>query len=568
MKKIISIVFALCFAYLANAQAQSTNVVQLTDEQYSSFTNSLIHLSESFSNVIAFLDYQSQYNHTLSNQLNSLKTSSGYAGTYAIQLYQLFSFSQGLFFYDDYSQLQNGSFSQEDVEGLFLDFTYYLSHNIKSVANLLHLFIDGSLDSAYNTQKYNFAHLVDLIESFFADFTVFKNQLLQILRDNLEYLPAIDERLEAIHLNLTDTQLYFLDFFSKFRTWSDINTNQVQTIIHIISNRYETSSVGYEVISNLLDDISSDLGYIKDNWSDVSSSGGGGGGVPGGGSTSVDLSYFDRWLKEWVEKYFYPDDSYEVLELNQYGNLVYRYHGYGDWVGDRFVNKIVSFEVPFLGFHKRGGFVGNEIAVPLDSPEWLGAFDNTLQAYNQGHTNFYDITSALLTDIQSVNAQHYALFYVLATNILLSGQTEDMTEVSNQFSQIDRLAQQIYSFTNQFGNVVSQNVAVVENKFQVFADNCKQITDYLATIPQLPEQDYYVNLPTWEIFDREYGGMEITLKLTDESFIVVLEILHAFFLLMWWVTVLGVFFLVGRLCYKMFFALYKTFLFTSFMATE
>lgn len=563
MKKNLFLVFALFFSFLANAQAQSTNVVVLTEAQYAALTNGIHRVSDSVTNIIIFLQGQSQISGSQNSYLQNIITE--------LQNFDMDLMWNGYFYYFTQDQNADGSSSGIYQYANLPESLESLQANIVSLHRLVHLIVDGSLSGSYDTSTYNFVQFYDLVDDYFNAAKGFLDDIDLLVYDIRQYT-------RDCYTMLYDIKNSINRLLTSFEFWSNINTNQINTIIALLdrqdTNQTDVITNTLEVITNILEQIGGsfdeskdlfeemkdDLKSIKDYLED-SYPGSGSGGT--NDTSVVDFSYFDRWLKEWVELYFYPADStYSLETFDHYGvlNLRLAYPSFGF--------RMASLEVPYLGLNRNQLWDNGRELITLDYPEWESPFLNTTVAYNSGHTNFYDITSALLTDIQSVNAQHYALFYTLATNILLSGVDDDASEVSNQFAQIEEMADRITSLTNNIASAISDGVKPVEDKFKEFSDECKAVTDYLSVMSKIPVNDYYFNLPTFEIFGEELGGMEIVLHLTDESFLTVLEVLHVFFLMMWWVTVLGVFFLIGRLCYKMFFWLYKTFLFTTFMSSE
>lgn len=466
-------------------------------------------------------------------------------------------------------QIRNGNASVVATSWQWRDIGFAFNNITQAMNNMMQYFsyfVSGQ-NSIQNYSKYNFSRLYDIIDSFCDNvlplITSIDNHLAQIESD----VGTINSNVESIKSDLSIVSGYVQDLYN-FLTAQlagildtlHTGTNQLQTIIYIIeglTNRVDNTATNYYGdITNVLHEIASGVSSIDsaigDGWEP------GGGGFPGGGSTnSVELSYFDKWLKEWVDKYFYPADSSNVFQL-RYGQLTYR---------EQFMEGVMNFRVPF--FYPGPLPTDTYRAIPFDDPKWEHSFFNTLEAYNSGHTNYYDIVSALLTDIQSVNAQNYALFYVLATNILLQSADADVSETQRD---VDSLQEKIDSYQSDVETMktdLEYKFNSLKNKYEDIKEKSDQIFSYLGGLARLPQQDYYFDLPKLQLGeDLEFGGMEITLPLTNESLVMVAEILRFFSICLYWGLFISMLYYAARGVVKMFLLLFKFMIYMGAIGTD
>lgn len=542
------------------SQSADTNVVVLTEAQYAALTNNMGRLVASMSNVVDFIEFQVNAGVVSTNKLSDISS-------------MLTNLRNNLVYLNIPSSFRGsvirptgliGSDSQITVNSL-LEGLQYVNENLVSTLRLFHLFINGSMNSAYDVSKYNFIKLFQLVE----DIKTIANDILTQVTQIAGDVSVIKDTLGYIEADIIAINSYIQKYFPKFLAIGETGTNQLQTIIYIIqemTNRVDNTDTNYYGdITNTLHDIAAGVSTISsiigDGWEP-----GGGSWPPGGGgdgsTNSFNLSYFDKWLKDWVDKYFYPADSDYTAFYTDGGFLNPKYPSYGTPFH-------AAFNVPYFAADHDQYAPDISSWFRMENPYWGNAFNNTFQAFNSGHSNYYDIVSALLTDIQSVNAQNYALFYVLATNILLQSADVDVEETKQD---VNALQEQIDSYSSDVETMktdLEYKFNSLKNKYEDIKEKSDQIFSYLGGLARLPQQDYYFDLPKLQLGeDLEFGGMEITLPLTNQYLVTVAEILRFFSICLYWGLLISMIYYLVRGAVRMFILFFRFMLFMGAIGTD
>ena len=473
---------------------------------------------------------------------------------------------------------QNGFGHPTDKTGNFLVALKNLNDTTASLAQLMtHLYVgtnnyraqdfaNGIKDyNLYNFLQYSIPLLKDDLPEFLDSVMANCQDIKNSLNEHLPYmLEDLDEITDKIYRLNNTIARYEQDYLSQYLLLGQTSTNQLQTIIYIVesltNNVDNVDTNYYGDITNTLNDIAAGVSKmseaIGDGWEP-----GGGSWPPGGGgdgsTNSLNLAYFDKWLKEWVDRYFYPADSSNVFQL-RYGQLIYK---------EQFMEGVLNFKVPLF----YGGPLPTDTyrAISFVDPKWENAFYNTKEAYNSGHTNYYDIVSALLTDIQSVNAQNYALFYVLVTNILLQSADVDVEETKQDVNSLQEKIDSYSSDVETMKTDLEYKFNSLKNKYEDIKEKSDAIFSYLGGLARLPQNDYYFDLPKLQLGeDLEFGGMEIILPLTNQHLVMVAEILRFFSICLYWGLFISMFYYAARGVIKMFLLLFKFMIYIGAIGTD
>ena len=559
-KKIFFFLFVLVSALpgfaadpVVPSDGSDTNVVILTEAQYAALTNDIGRLVASMSNVVDFIEFQVNAGVVSSNLLTQMRTalndlrngvnnnnmSNNFRGS-VIR-------STGLIGGDDSIR----------VTGL-LEGLQFVNQNLVSTLRLFHLFINGNMTSAYDVGKYNFIKLFQLME----DIKTIANDILTQVSQIAGDVSVIKDTLGYIEADIISINSYIQRYFPKFLAIGETGTNQLQTIIYIISNRFDQVQTNlldasqFDALTNYLDGISDGLSNIAPGGGDPSSPGG------GGGSSSVDLTKFDKWLNEWIGRYFYPADSDYTVLYNENGFLNPKYPSFGTPFH-------AAFNVPYFAADDDQYAPDISSWFRMENPYWGNAFNNTIEAFNSGHSNYYDIVSALLTDIQSVNAQNYALFYVLATNILLQSADVDVEDTKQDVNALESKIESYSSDVETMKTDLEYKFNSLKNKYEDIKEKSDAIFSYLGGLARLPQTDYYFDLPKLQLGDDlEFGGMEITLPLTNQHLVMVAEILRFFSICLYWGLLISMLYYAARGVVKMFLLLFKFLIYMGAIGTD
>ena len=475
---------------------------------------------------------------------------------------------------------QNGFGHPTDKTGNFLVALKNLNDTTASLAQLMtHLYVgtnnyraqdfaNGIKDyNLYNFLQYSIPLLKDDLPEFLDSVMANCQDIKNSLNEHLPYmLEDLDEITDKIYRLNNTIARYEQDYLSQYLLLGQTSTNQLQTIIYIVesltNNVDNVDTNYYGDITNTLHDIAAGVSKmseaIGDGWEP-----GGGSWPPGGGgdgsTNSVNLAYFDKWLKDWVDKYFYPADSSYVFNYDRDRRVLS--------IKDRFIEGIISYDVPIMYPGPHPAFQSGTI--PFDNPHWRSGFANTLAAYNDGHTNYYDMVSALLTDIQTVNSQNYALFYMLATNILLQSADVDVEETKRDVNSLQETIDSYSSDVETMKTDLEYNFNSLKNKYEDIKEKSDQVFSYLGGLARLPTTDYYFDLPKLQFGeDLEFGGMEITLPLTNQHLVMVAEILRFFSICLYWGLFISMLYYAARGVVRMFLLLFKFMIYMGAIGTD